>query len=166
MKLLLLGTALACISPSFAWLDRMTSKSATSRIHATSMTYCPPMAVSAPQQEAIFRDFVQVFYVEGSVNKTAAHFDVNYIQHNANVLSGRQAFVDIFSAGGGGNTTTTIVHMALKDNIAWVHYKSVTPGTPLTAVVDIFRFNGSCIMEHWDAIEALPTNATNPLALF
>ncbi|SCO78565.1 uncharacterized protein FRV6_02778 [Fusarium oxysporum] len=166
MKLLLLATALACISPSFACLEGKTSKPPASRTHAASMAYCPPMAVSAHQQEAIFRDFVQVFYVEGSVNKTAAHFDVNYIQHNANVLSSRQAFIDVFSAGGGGNTTTTIVHMALKDNIAWVHYKSVTPGSPLTAVVDIFRFNGSCIMEHWDALEELPANATNPLALF
>ncbi|KAH8596050.1 hypothetical protein B0O99DRAFT_686098 [Bisporella sp. PMI_857] len=144
----------------------MTSKSPMSKFHATTISYCPPMIVSAQQQEQIFEDFVQAFYVEGSVNKTAIHFDVAYIQHNADVLSGRQAFIDAFSAVGGGNTTTTIVHMALKDNIAWVHYKSVTPGSPLTAIVDVFRFNGSCIMEHWDAIEALPANAKNPLALF
>ncbi|UQC88297.1 uncharacterized protein CLUP02_13820 [Colletotrichum lupini] len=40
------------------------------------------------------------------------------------------------------------------------------PGLPLTAVVDIFRFQGSCIVEHWDVATAMPPNATNPLALF
>jgi len=28
------------------------------------------------------------------------------------------------------------------------------------------RFEESCVVEHWDVIEELPANATNPLALF
>ncbi|KAN0078640.1 hypothetical protein V8E54_005153 [Elaphomyces granulatus] len=35
-------------------------------------------------------------------------------------------------------------------------------GLPLTVVVEIYRFNGSCMVGHWDAIEALPANSTNP----
>jgi hypothetical protein len=30
----------------------------------------------------------------------------------------------------------------------------------------MWRWNGTCIQEHWDAIETLPANATNPIALF
>jgi len=35
-------------------------------------------------------------------------------------------------------------------------------GNPLTVAVDIYRFEGSCMVEHWDAIEGLPANSTNP----
>lgn len=34
------------------------------------------------------------------------------------------------------------------------------------AVVDVVRFEGTCIMEHWDVIQERPGNATNSNALF
>ncbi|USP82867.1 snoal-like polyketide cyclase family [Curvularia clavata] len=158
-----LTTAFACQTHTMPTTKLPDSHQAHS---AHSTQYCPPSPVNHDEQMKIFGDFVQVFYTEKNINGTAAHLDVNYIQHNIDVLNGRQAFVDAFSAAAGGNSTTTIVHMALQNDIAWVHYKSTTPGSPLTAIVDVFRFNGSCIMEHWDVIESLPTNAPNPKALF
>ncbi|GKT61872.1 snoaL-like polyketide cyclase family protein [Colletotrichum tofieldiae] len=168
MKLhLFLAATLACIKPSHASCDA-TSPTGTSAPGPEASPYCPPRPVSPEEQKAILADFVQVFYVEKDINKTAAHFDVNYIQHNPAVLSGRQAFIDAFTAASSSNTTstTTIVHQALQDNIAYFHYKSETPGSPITAIVDMFRFEESCIMEHWDVIESLPADAKNPLALF
>ena len=35
-----------------------------------------------------------------------------------------------------------------------------------TAIVDLFRFNGSCIVEHWDVIESVDNATTNPIALY
>ncbi|PVI03673.1 hypothetical protein DM02DRAFT_611977 [Periconia macrospinosa] len=127
---------------------------------------CPPSPVSSQKQAKIFQDFLQTFLIEGNITKTATFLDVDYIQHNPYVLSGRQSFLDAFGSGGGGNSTFEIVHTALQNNIAWVHYKNIAPGSPLTAVVDVYRFNGSCIMEHWDVIQSLPADAINPLALF
>jgi predicted SnoaL-like aldol condensation-catalyzing enzyme len=47
-----------------------------------------------------------------------------------------------------------------------IHYKFAAPNSPLLAFMDLWRFNGTCMEEHWDVIEALPADATNPIALF
>jgi predicted SnoaL-like aldol condensation-catalyzing enzyme len=54
-------------------------------------------------------------------------------------------------------------------NICWVHYKA-TPksgGSPfinnVTAISDFYRYEGSCIVEHWDSVETASASTTNPL---
>jgi predicted SnoaL-like aldol condensation-catalyzing enzyme len=53
-----------------------------------------------------------------------------------------------------------------------VHYKSVGPRMPRTkglmpsVIVDVLRFEGTCIVEHWDLAGMKTGNETNPLALF
>jgi len=34
------------------------------------------------------------------------------------------------------------------------------------ALADIYRMDGTCIVEHWDVTQARPANATNPIAMF
>jgi len=55
------------------------------------------------------------------------------------------------------------------DDICFVHYKA-TPkagGSPfisnVTAISDIYRYDGSCIVEHWDAVQTANEATTNPL---
>ena len=88
-----------------------------------------------------------------------------YIQHNPYVLSGRQNSIDyvgpIFNVA-----NFTIVHHGFSENLGWVHTKMVVPDTPFSALVDIYTFEGTCIVKHWDVLTQLPANATNPLALF
>ena len=33
------------------------------------------------------------------------------------------------------------------------------------AFADVFRFEGGCIVEHWDVLEELPDNATSEFSL-
>lgn len=47
-----------------------------------------------------------------------------------------------------------------------MHYREDIPGMASQAVVDIFRLNGTYIMEHWDVIQTRPANPVNPLALW
>ena len=58
--------------------------------------------------------------------------------------------------------------MALDGDSGWIHYKDATlfGVTRPTAIVDIVRFEDSCLVEHWNVIQELPANATNSLALF
>jgi predicted SnoaL-like aldol condensation-catalyzing enzyme len=55
-----------------------------------------------------------------------------------------------------------------KGNTCAVHYK-VTPKasgslvTNVTVVSDIFKYNGSCIVEHWDSLQTADSTTTNPL---
>ncbi|KAH6694256.1 hypothetical protein BKA61DRAFT_662927 [Leptodontidium sp. MPI-SDFR-AT-0119] len=128
--------------------------------------YCPPRAASALEQQAIFDAFVRTFYVEN--NTTAAltnYVSEEYIQHNPYVLSGLLPAIN-FLKGYTVNFTFTVEHTGFDRDLAWVHLKVQDPGKPVTAIFDLYRFNGSCIVEHWDVIQALPADAPNPLALF
>jgi predicted SnoaL-like aldol condensation-catalyzing enzyme len=133
---------------------------------ATAMTYCPPRPASLFEQRVIFDAFVEAFYVEGNVTGAFTQYvALDYIQHNPFILSGRAAAIAALSVPGPA-TTLTIVHQLYDGNIGSVHHKDVAAGSPLVAVADYYRFDGSCIMEHWDVTQSLPANATNPLALF
>lgn len=55
------------------------------------------------------------------------------------------------------------MHETFDADIGFVHL-NVAAGQ--LAVADVFRMNGTCVMEHWDVDQAKPANATNPLSLF
>lgn len=133
---------------------------------ATAMTYCPPRPASLFEQRAIFDAFVEAFYVEGNVTGPVIQYvAVYYIQHNSFILSGRAAGIAALSVPGPA-TTPTIVHQLYDGNIGSVHHKDIAAGSPLMAVADYYRFDGSCIIGHWDVTQPFTANATNPLALF
>jgi predicted SnoaL-like aldol condensation-catalyzing enzyme len=115
-------------------------------------------------------EFVHEFFVQGLVKEPLDAFvSSDYIQHNPYILSGRNNTITALSPGGAfdfSTAKTTILHVLFDSPFAMVHYKVEFPGQPPTAITDIWRFNGTCIVEHWDVIQALPANASNPLALF
>jgi predicted SnoaL-like aldol condensation-catalyzing enzyme len=39
-------------------------------------------------------------------------------------------------------------------------------GIPDSALVDIIRMDGTCLVEHWDALEVINASAPNPIAYF
>lgn len=129
-------------------------------------SYCPPTPATPEVQQAIFNQFVYSFYTEK--NLTAAYYDfvsTDYIQHNPAVLDGIPASL-AFLLPIWPSQNLTILHQTFANNIGLVHYKDVGFAPLPTAIADIYRMQGTCIMEHWDIIETLPMNATNPHALF
>ncbi|KAH6972877.1 hypothetical protein BKA56DRAFT_620247 [Ilyonectria sp. MPI-CAGE-AT-0026] len=129
-------------------------------------TECSRHPVSPWIQEKKFDAFVHKFYVlkepKAAILENMA---VDYIQHNPDALSGRQNAIDYV-----GPTfeiaNFTVARTSFSNSTGWAHTKMEIPGAPFIAVVDIFRFEGTCIVEHWDVFLQLPANATNPLALF
>ena len=124
----------------------------------------PPTQVA---QRAIFEKFVDTFYRKKSVVEAFTnHVAVDYIQHNPNFVSGRQVAMDGLSKYI-PSINITVVKTSLSENVGWVLAKQTTAaGKSYTAVVDIYRMQGSCVVEHWDVIQAQPVGAKNPLALF
>ena len=60
----------------------------------------------------------------------------------------------------------TVLRSSFDNDVGFVHLKIVpATGEPI-AVADIYRMQGSCIVEHWDVEQARPDNATNPIAMF
>ncbi|KAH0424958.1 hypothetical protein CcaCcLH18_11278 [Colletotrichum camelliae] len=136
---------------------------------AANLPNCPSRPASPAEQRAIFNDFVNDFYVEKNTTKALLnHITENYIQHNPNVLSGRQNSVDFLATlVTPEGVNMTIIHNNFDNNTGYIHYRLDVFGAPEpTAIVDIFRFDGTCIVEHWDVIQVRPANATNPLAMW
>jgi predicted SnoaL-like aldol condensation-catalyzing enzyme len=144
------------------------SADALDRAHREA--HCPPKPASPERQRALFHEFIDEFFVQRIVEKPMVLFtSEDYIQHNPFILSGRHNSIAALGPGGiydfsAGNIT--LMQIIFESPYGMLHWKLEMPDQPPTALSDLWRFNGTCIEEHWDVIEALPANATNPLALF
>ena len=133
-----------------------------------SRPYCPAQPASPSFQRAAFYEMVNEFFNEnGLATKALDDFmSPDYIQHNPFILSGRNNSITALTNGFLVGATFTFLQIVFESPFGMVHYKYQQPNVPPVAFVDIWRFNGTCIEEHWDVIQSLPANATNPLALF
>jgi len=128
---------------------------------------CPGREVTPTEQLEIFKSFVHLFYVTKDIPTAfQTHVAESYIQHNPNFKSGRQIAQDGLSKYV-PPLNITVAKISLSDSTGWVLAKQTAPGKEgYTAVVDIFRMEGSCVVEHWDVVQAKPVGASNPLAMF
>ncbi|KAF6835573.1 membrane protein [Colletotrichum plurivorum] len=139
--------------------------------------YCPPREVEASQLQAIFQEAIQKLFVDRNGTQYALdHLAEDYIQRNPYALSGRDNTVTTLAFVSPNTVNFTILNTALQGNIGFVHYTMELSGEarpPViggeenpTVVVDVMRFNGSCIQEHWDVMQQRPDDATNPLEMW
>ncbi|WYZ46168.1 hypothetical protein EsH8_IX_000393 [Colletotrichum jinshuiense] len=130
--------------------------------------YCPPKPVSREQQRLILEEFVHKTYIERNVTKGLLdHMAEDYIQHSPSVLSGRDEALQALSWITPGTVNFTVRHLSMDGDLAWVYSRiDVIGQTEPTAGVDILRFNGSCIQEHWDVQQTRPANRTNTLDMW
>lgn len=87
-----------------------------------------------------------------------------YIQHNPLVGNGKQAFIDYFRemARDYPNKSITFLRAVAEDDLVSLHTHQTWPGNAQYITMDFFRFddNGK-IVEHWDAIQDVPTTTKN-----
>jgi predicted SnoaL-like aldol condensation-catalyzing enzyme len=126
---------------------------------------CSPAPATPAEQKVIFDKFVDAFYVKKNATEAFLNYVVeSYIQHNPNFLSGR----DVAMNGLKGALPTmniTIFKTSLSNDVGWIFWKE--GGTKgYRAVVDIFRLNGTCVVEHWDVMQTKADSPKNPLAFF
>ena len=120
--------------------------------------WCQFKPVRISHQDDVFYDFVQGFYTDKNVSEALHMYAVaDYIQHNPFVGQGAQATIDYLGPLL-PMVNLTLLHVGKDGDSGFVHYKLDRFGPEPTALVDVDRLNGSCIVEHWDVID--------PLALF
>lgn len=83
-----------------------------------------------------------------SVSGSGSIQTVDYIQYSPSVGQGRDAVITALS--GRPRVNTTIVHQAFINNTGFVRHYGFS--TPPIQIMDAYRMNGSCIVEHWDVI--------------
>jgi len=131
---------------------------------------CVPGRRAAPdQQSANFARFVQTLFVQKNVAKGFnEHALESYIQHNPDMLSGRNTSIAYLSENA-PHWTITIAHQGFDNGIGFIHWKLSYPpfgAQDFMVVADFFRYEGSCIAEHWDSIQpAPPADRVNPLPI-
>lgn len=126
--------------------------------------YCPGKPASPAQQHAIFDDFINKLYVQrNATDAYLTYVSPDYINHSPFAPQGRAAAIAFLSYLI-PSVEREILHQTFDQDIGVVHLKVLSQ--PLLALVDLFRLNGTCVVEHWDVNQALPSNATNPIALF
>ncbi|KAF6764240.1 hypothetical protein DFP72DRAFT_871237 [Ephemerocybe angulata] len=92
-----------------------------------------------------------------------------YIQHNPNVVSGREPIIEALAGG-----LWTVPDLVFDHVMAWagegyglVHYRAwAREGAVHLSVMDRVRFQGTCIVEHWDLMQSITGKEPNPEAWF
>lgn len=87
-----------------------------------------------------------------------------YIQHNPAVGDGPQSFIDYFERMFSEYPDKSIefVRSVAEGDLVALHTHQTWPGNDEYITMDFFRFdeNGK-IIEHWDAIQQIPTQSAN-----
>jgi predicted SnoaL-like aldol condensation-catalyzing enzyme len=120
------------------------------------------------RNEKIVRDFYNKVFLAKNASAAVNYLEQNYIQHNPNVPTGRQAFINAFTQifKQNPNFSTQIKRIYTDGNYVIVH--SFSPMGPAgTAIVDIYRLNDDGkIAEHWDVIQQIPSKSANNNTMF
>lgn len=109
--------------------------------------------------------FIQLFYVEDNpTDAFTCWMHPDYIQHNPNAPTGRDATLAMMQAGMEKfpHLTHDVKRVVWGDaDLVAVHFHFMRePDTRGHAIVDILRVDNGYIVEHWDVMQEVPDPAT------
>jgi len=135
------------------------------RSNAT-VSYCPGRPAPEAYQRKIFFDFIHDLYVAKDVIGTFDKYIAeNLTEHDPFDAQGRAA-----NAAKLSNiipyVPSTVLRMSFDNQIGLAHVRVNEVNQEPIALADIYRMDGTCIVEHWDVTQARPANTTNPIAMF
>ncbi|KAL5590202.1 hypothetical protein FOBRF1_013759 [Fusarium oxysporum] len=113
--------------------------------------------------QTAMNDFAYTFYTEKDVKRAFERYVAsNYVQHNPSIPDGRDAAIKILSPlFGSKDNTFEIARVMVGPEYTTIHIKAGGANDSLTNVFDVYRTKGSCIVEHWDCLQAMEKNTTS-----
>ena len=115
--------------------------------------------------------FIELFHHQDNVAEAFALWvHPDYIQHNPNAPSGRDATLVVLNAAVANNPELTHdvkrVIYGDGDLVAVHHHFRRTQAERGWAVVDILRIKDGYVVEHWDVMQEVPETAKNDNGMF
>lgn len=127
--------------------------------------YCPGYEASEALQRHLFTQFTQTLYGEKNVSKAfETYVSSNLVEHDPDDTQDRDAIIARLSQII-RFADFTILRSSFDNNTGLIHLKVDEDPEPVS-LADIYRMDGTCIVEHWDIAQARPANSTNPIAMF
>jgi predicted SnoaL-like aldol condensation-catalyzing enzyme len=112
------------------------------------------------ESKGIVTEFGRIAFGEGKPREGAdKYLAEDYIQHNPQVPSGREAFVSAISGllDQFPDATFDVKRVVAEDDLVVLHsLVKFTPDERGHAVVDIFRVEDGKVAEHWDVLQDVP----------
>lgn len=121
------------------------------------------------QNKQITVDFYQTAFDGNPAKAVADHLGDRYIQHNPQAPDGGEAFIGFVEWLRGENPELklNIKRVIAEGDLVFTHSELVlTPGQPGRALADIFRLENGKVVEHWDVIQDIPSEAANDNTMF
>ena len=115
------------------------------------------------ENKALVRSFIEDVLIAGHTERITDYVSTeSYHQHNPQIADGLDGFGEAMStmAARGPTVTYAQIHKLIGCGSFVAAMSEMTmAGTPM-AVVDLFRVADGRIVEHWDAMEPVPTPET------
>ncbi|KAM7185498.1 hypothetical protein V8F33_012385 [Rhypophila sp. PSN 637] len=110
----------------------------------------------APSEEEIqarHDKFVDAFLVKKDVKLAFTYIAPEYINHNPMAQNGAQWALNLLGGIWGGQNIR-VRRTMYRDGMSYLNYD----GSYGSNIIDRYRWEGGCIVEHWDAGEKWPAN--------
>ena len=113
--------------------------------------------------------FYRTAYLGEPAKAVEMYVGAEYIQHNPLVGNGKRAFIEYFEemAKDYPDKSIEFVRAVAEGNLVALHTHQIWPGNQEYVTMDFFRFDQhGKIVEHWDAIQAVPGETKNSNAMY
>lgn len=136
--------------------------------HASSAAHVPRDHRQEERNRALVLRFCEAIYNKRDFKVAARILAPNFIQHNPKIPTGRQAFIESYAGvvARHPGLHSQIIRSAASGELVWTHVRVTDAGTYQMALVNIFRVAHGKIVEHWDALQAVPETTANKNTMF
>jgi predicted SnoaL-like aldol condensation-catalyzing enzyme len=97
------------------------------------------------------------------------YWSETYIQHNPHQADGRKDLKEALSRIGifsMPKNKIEVVRAIAEGDLVFMETHQKPPGSPDLVLADVFRVKDNMIVEHWDVIQSVPADATNPRPMY
>jgi len=119
-------------------------------------------------KRAVVAFYTRTFNDKDPEGAAKAYLGDHYTQHNPGVADGVEGFLAFCHASQQRAPLlhAEVIRVLAEGDLVFTHSRMTIPDRPTRSVMDIWRIENGKIVEHWDAIQAVPENAANSNTMF